>query len=100
MLWPVEDYVISFNQRLQKEETQWGVKDQKSCSEGQISERLAWMGEDHKGYNEQGVAMGLGEGTFNDSESNPFSACSSKFATAADKSRKEAEEQVAAEKAK
>ena len=50
LLIKVEDFVITFNERTQKEVTQWGLKDKKNPTDADITDFENMMGTDHRGF--------------------------------------------------
>ena len=50
LLTPVEDFVISYNQRAEEEHLEFGMKDKKNPTSHDIQDRASWMGSDHSKF--------------------------------------------------
>ena len=62
ILTPVEDFVVTFNQRAEEEHLEFGMKDKKTPTSHDIQERAAWMGEDHSKFTDDKFTSSLGLG--------------------------------------
>ena len=60
ILYPVEKYIVSFDETSKRDELQMGCKDKKNPHASDIAEQLGSMGTDHQDYNDDFFTKDLG----------------------------------------
>ena len=78
ILMPVEDFLISYQDKSKADLVEMGTKDVKNPSDQQIAERVGWCGTDHESFGSDlfAGALGLEKSAFDGHQDNVFSKSS------------------------
>ena len=78
ILMPVEDFLISYQDKSKADLVEMGTKDVKNPSDQQIAERVGWCGTDHESFGSEffAGALGLEKSAFDGHQDNVFSKSS------------------------